>query len=448
MNTYILKNATVFNNNEQFKAHVLIKGEEISKIYSVDDKFKTPEDCIEMDLEGKWLMPGVIDDQVHFRDPGMPGKANMITESRAAVAGGVTSFMDMPNTIPNVLTQQLLEDKYEYGAGRSLANFSFYMGVSNNNAEEVLKTNPKNVCGIKIFLGASTGNMLVDNQETLEHLFANAPTLIAVHCEDENTIQENLAKFKEQYGENIPMESHPLIRSHKACYLSSSFAVKLAKKHNTRLHVLHLSTADEMELFSNDLPLEEKRITAEVCIHHMWFNDSNYKDKGSLIKWNPAVKTKADSEALLKALLEDKIDVIATDHAPHEFSEKQNNYLNAPSGAPMVQHSLVTMLEMAKQGKISIDQVVEKMCHAPAKLFKIEKRGFIKEGYFADLVIVDPHKTWTVAKENVLYKCDWSPLEGQEFNHQVESTFVNGHLVYNQGEFNDSKKGKRLTFDR
>lgn len=448
MQSYFLKNATVFNENKQLKLNILLVGETISKILDPNVLIELPKDCIEIDLANKWILPGVIDDQVHFRDPGMPEKANMETESRAAVAGGVTSFMDMPNTIPNVLTQEILEDKYAYGATKSLANFSFYMGTSNNNAEEVLKTNPKNVCGIKIFLGASTGNMLVDNLETLEKVFANAPTLVAVHCEDEPTIQANLTEFKDKYGEDIPMEAHPLIRSHEACFLSSSFAVNLAKKHGTRLHVLHLSTAQEMDLFHNDIPLNDKKITAEVCVHHLWFNDKDYQKKGSFIKWNPAIKTQKDADALLKALKEDRIDVIATDHAPHQFSEKQNTYLKAPSGAPMVQHSLVALLEMAKQGKITIDKVVEKMSHHPAQLFGIEKRGFIKEGYFADLVVVDPNKVWEVKKDNVLYKCGWSPLEGQVFNHQVISTFVNGHLVYKDGEFNETVKGKRLTFNR
>ena len=448
MKTYFLKNALVFNENKRLHLNILIEGDKISRIVHVDDSIELPEDCIEIDLSGKWLMPGAIDDQVHFRDPGLTEKATLETESRAAVAGGITSFMDMPNTIPNVLTQEILEEKYAYGAKKSLANFSFYMGTSNDNAEEVIKTNPKNVCGIKIFLGASTGNMLVDNQGTLEEVFAKAPTLVAVHCEDEPTIQANLAEFKSKYGEDIPWSAHPLIRSHQACFLSSQFAVNLAKKHGTRLHVLHLSTAREMDLFSNDLPLEEKRITAEVCVHHLWFNDQDYEKKGPYIKWNPAIKKQEDADALLKALNEDRIDVLATDHAPHLYKDKQNKYLTAPSGAPMVQHSLVTMLEMAKQEKISIEKVVEKMSHHPAQLFHIEKRGFIKEGYFADLVIVDPNKTWTVEKDNVLYKCGWSPLEGQVFHHQVISTFVNGHLAYNHGKFDESVKGKRLTFDR
>jgi len=448
MKSYFLKNALVFNENQELLLNILVEGDIISKIVPANSDIKLAPNCIEIDLSGMWILPGVIDDQVHFRDPGLTNKADIYTESRAAVAGGVTSFMDMPNTIPNVLTQEILEEKYRYGATKSLANFSFYMGTSNHNAEEVLKTNPKTVCGIKIFLGASTGNMLVDDINTLEKVFSKAPTLVAVHCEDEPTIQANLNRFKKEYGEDIPMKAHPLIRSHEACYLSSSFAVNLAKKHGTRLHVLHISSAKEIELFNKDIPLEEKQITAEVCVHHLWFTDNDYKSKGSLIKWNPAIKTKHDAETLLQALIDNKIDVLATDHAPHQLKEKQNSYLKAPSGGPMVQHSLVTMLEMVKQSKITVEKVVEKMCHHPAQLFNIEKRGFIKEGYFADLVVVDPRKSWKLEKDNILYKCGWSPLEGQVFSHQVVSTFVNGHLVYDNGNFDESVKGKRLTFDR
>ena len=448
MKSFFLKNALVINEHQRIYQNILIQGDKISNIIAPNELIQLPSDCIEIDLKGKWVLPGVIDDQVHFRDPGLTDKATIETESRAAVAGGVTSFMDMPNTIPNVLTQEILENKYQYGATKSLANFSFYMGVSNDNVAEVLKTNPKDVCGIKVFLGASTGNMLVDNQDTLEKIFAGAPTLVAVHCEDEPTVQTNLKQFIDKYGEDIPVEAHPLIRSNKACFLSSSFAVGLAKKHGTRLHVLHLSTADEMVLFSNDLPLEEKKITAEVCVHHLWFNDKDYKSKGSLIRWNPAIKTERDADVLLQAVLDDRIDVIATDHAPHQFADKQKKYLKAPSGAPMIQHSLVTMLQMANEGKITVEKVVEKMSHHPARLFSIEKRGFIKEGYFADLVVVDPKKEWAVAKDNIFYKCGWSPLEGQIFDHQVERTFVNGHLVYDHGIFDDTKKGIRLTFDR
>jgi len=438
----------VINENQREYLNILIQDQFITKIYSKAEEVDLPVDCQVIDCSGKWLLPGVIDDQVHFRDPGLTKKATMETESRAAVAGGVTSIMDMPNTIPNVLTQEVLEDKYKMGAEKSMANFSFYMGVSNENAEEVLKTDPKSVCGIKIFLGASTGNMLVDKQETLEKLFAEAPMLIAVHCEDEATIQANLQAAKEKYGDDIPMEAHPDIRSHEACYKSSSFAVALAKKHGTRLHVLHLSTAGETELFSNALPLEEKKITAEVCVHHLWFHRKDYAEKGSLIKWNPAVKDKADADGLLEALLLDKIDVIATDHAPHQMVEKDNPYLKAPSGGPMVQHSLVAMLEMARQGKISEEKVVEKMCHHPALLYQIEKRGYIREGYFADLVVVDPHHSWEVNKDNILYKCAWSPMEGQSFASKVCQTFVSGHLAYDQGRIDDGKKGLRLRFNR
>lgn len=448
MSSYFLKNALVINENKRQYLNVLVQDQFITKISPNTEELKLPESCEVIDLTGKWLLPGIIDDQVHFRDPGLTKKANMVTESRAAIAGGVTSFMDMPNTIPNVLTQEILEDKYQMGAEKSLANFSFYMGVSNDNAEEVLKTDPKTVCGIKIFLGASTGNMLVDKQETLEKLFAEAPLLIAVHCEDEPTIQANQKAAIEKYGAHIPMHVHPDIRSHEACYKSSSFAVKLAKKHGTRLHVLHLSTAVETELFSNDLPLEDKKITAEVCVHHLWFDRDDYAKKGSLIKWNPAVKDRADADGLLAALLADKVDVIATDHAPHQLVEKDNLYLKAPSGGPMVQHSLVAMLEMARQGKISEEKVVEKMCHNPARLYQIEQRGYVREGYFADIVVVDPDHQWEVNKDNILYKCGWSPMEGQLFNSKVDQTFVSGHLVYNKGVIDDSRKGLRLRFNR
>lgn len=428
--------------------HILIEGQRIKKIVTDVNEIQISAQCQTIDLRGNWLLPGVIDDQVHFRDPGLTLKADLYTESRAAVAGGTTSFMDMPNTIPNVLTQEILEDKYQMAAGKSLANYSFYMGVSNDNVEEVLKTDPNTVCGIKIFLGASTGNMLVDNQGTLEKIFAQAPCLIAVHCEDEPIIQANLKAAIDKYGENIPIEAHPDIRSHEACFKSSSFAVKLAQKHDTRLHILHLSTADEMALFRNDIPLEEKKITAEVCVHHLWFDRDDYVDKGSLIKWNPAIKERKDADALLQALLHDKLDVIATDHAPHQWIEKDNPYLKAPSGGPMVQHSLTAMLEMVYKNKISKEKVVEKMCHNPARLYQIEDRGFIREGYFADLVVVDPIKEWTVKKENLHYKCGWSPLEGQSFHTKVKQTFVNGHLAYDNGYFNEQTKGMRLHFNR
>ncbi|MCD6091937.1 MAG: dihydroorotase [Bacteroidales bacterium] len=447
MSIYLLKNATLVNEGNQTKADLLIENERIVKIIYPAEQFEIPEDTILLDYSGKYIFPGVIDDQVHFRDPGLTQKGDLETESRAAVAGGVTSFMDMPNTIPNVLTQEILEEKYQAAVGRSWANYSFYMGTSNNNADEVLKTNSENVCGIKIFLGASTGNMLVDNQQTLEKIFGESKMLIAVHCEDENTIRKNLEEAKAKYGDDIPISEHPLIRSEEACFLSSSFAINLAKKYNTRLHVLHLSTAKEMDLFSNDKPLIEKRITAEVCMHHLWFSEKDYAKKGSFIKWNPAIKKQSDTEGLLRALLEDKIDVVATDHAPHTIEEKENVYTKAASGGPMVQHSLVLLLEMMHQGKLSLEKVVEKMCHAPAQMFHIKERGFIREGYFADLVVVDLNNSWEVMPENIHYKCGWSPLLGQHFQSKVEATFVNGQLVYNKGEFISAGQGKRLFFN-
>ena len=448
MSAYFLKNATLVNEGKQFKANIFIENERIIKIIEAGQEVQLPEDCITMDLSGKYIFPGVIDDQVHFRDPGLTHKGDLESESKAAVSGGVTSFMDMPNTIPNVLSQKVLEEKYSAAEGRSWANYSFYMGVSNSNSEEALKTNPETVCGIKIFLGASTGNMLVDNKETLEKIFAESKMLIAVHCEDEGTIQRNLEDAKAKYGDEIPISEHPFIRSEEACYLSSSFAVNLAKKHDTRLHILHLSTAKEMELFSNDKPLEEKKITAEVCMHHLWFSDKDYAKKGAFIKWNPAIKKQSDADGLLAALLEDKIDVVATDHAPHTLAEKENVYLRAASGGPMIQHSLVLLVEMMHQGKISLEKVVEKMCHAPAQLFRVKDRGFIREGYYADLAIVDLNDSWEVMPENIHYKCGWSPLTGQHLKSKVYATFVNGQLVYHDGEFFAKGQGKRLTFRR
>jgi dihydroorotase len=401
-----------------------------------------------IDAKGKYLLPGVIDDQVHFREPGLTHKAEIYTEAKAGVAGGVTSYMEMPNTVPNALTQKLLEDKYKRASEVSLANYSFFMGASNDNIEEVLKTDPKNVCGVKVFMGSSTGNMLVDNRTTLENIFSKCKLLIATHCEDEETIRANTENFKAMYGEDIPVECHPQIRSEEACYKSSSLAVELAKKYNTRLHILHISTAKELELFDNKTPLKEKRITAEACIHHLWFSEEDYKTKGNLIKWNPAVKTKNDRDAILKGVLENKIDVICTDHAPHTLEEKKQSYSKAPSGGPLIQHSLVTMLEFVQQKKITIEKVAEKMSHALADCFQIEKRGYIREGFFADLVLVDLNSPWKVEKENVLSKCGWSPFEGTAFHSKVTHTFVNGHLVYNEGKMDESKKGQRLTFNR
>lgn len=445
MNT-LIRNATIVNEGKTFVSDVLIEGESIKKIAKDISDF--PRNTALIDAKGKILMPGIIDDQVHFREPGLTHKATIATESRAAVAGGITSFMEMPNTVPQATTQKLLENKFKIAAKSSYANYSFMMGGTNDNLEELLKTNPKNVAGIKLFLGSSTGNMLVDDEEVLEKIFSSTKLLIAVHCEDETTIKKNLDKQKSIYGDDIPIEMHPVIRSAEACYKSSSKAIALAKKTGARLHVFHLSTAIETELFTNKIPLEEKQITAEVCIHHLWFDDKDYQEKGTFIKWNPAVKSKKDKIGLWKALLDDRIDVIATDHAPHTLEEKKQVYTKAPSGGPLVQHGLLAMMEAVKKDKISIEKVVEKMCHNPARLFKIEKRGFVKEGYYADLVLVDTNSPQTVDKENILYKCGWSPFEGTTFHSTVTHTFVNGHLIYNKGVFNDSIKGKRLIFDR
>ena len=440
----LIKNAQLVNEGRIYKADVLIKNKIIKEIAT---EINIDVDQI-IDAEGLHLIPGVIDDQVHFREPGLTHKANIYTESKAAVAGGITSFMEMPNTNPQALTQELLEDKYQIAEDTSIANYSFFMGASNDNLEEVLKTDPKTVGAIKIFMGSSTGNMLVDNKSVLEELFKKSPMLIAVHCEDEATIQENIRKAKAQFGEGVPISEHPNIRNAEACYKSSSMAVELAKKHNTRLHVFHLSTEKEIELFDNTLPLAEKRITAEICIHHLWFDESKYEDKGTLIKWNPAVKKASDKEALFQALLDDKLDVIATDHAPHTLEEKSNTYFNAPSGGPLVQHALPAMLAFVNQKKISLEKVVEKMCHNPAICFQVENRGFIREGYFADLVLVDLDKPWEVTKDNILYKCGWSPFEGDTFNAQITHTFVNGHIAYEYGSFDETQRGMRLTFDR
>ncbi len=400
----------------------------------------------EINAEGKYLLPGCIDDQVHFREPGLTHKAEIFTESRAAVAGGVTSFMEMPNTVPNTITQEYLAEKYEIASRRSLANYSFFMGATNDNIEEVLKTDPANVCGIKIFMGSSTGNMLVDNEQALNRIFSSTPMLIATHCEDEQTIRTNMQAFKAKYGDNISPEMHPMIRSAEACYKSSSFAVELARKHGTRLHILHISTAKETSLFDNTIPLKDKKITAEACIHHLWFSDKDYAEKGNWIKWNPAVKSEADREGIFNALLDGRIDVVATDHAPHTIEEKTQNYLKAPSGGPLVQHSLLAMLEFYRQGKISLEMVAEKMAHNPAILFRVEKRGFIREGYWADLVLADLNKTYTVSRENILSKCGWSPFDGYTFHSAVSHTIVSGALVYENGKLLEAGSGKRLKF--
>ena len=449
-NNYHIINAVIVNEGEIFEGDVLIKDGQIEKIGRKTDGIAVSpsEGTPQIDAKGKFLLPGVIDDQVHFRDPGLTHKADIYTESKAAVAGGITSFMEMPNTIPNVLTQELLEDKYKMGAKKSLANYSFYMGASNDNIEEILKTNPETVCGIKVFMGSSTGNMLVDNIDVLNEIFSKAKLLVAVHCEDEDTIKNNTKIFRKKYGEDIPLEAHPLIRSDEACYKSSKLAVGLAKLHNTRLHVLHLSTEKEMELFESDIPLENKRITAEVCVHHLWFNNLDYEKYGTRIKWNPAIKTKNDQEELFSALLDNKLDVIATDHAPHTLEEKTNTYFKAPSGGPLVQHALLAMLDFYHQDKISIERVVEKMCHAPAVCFQVEKRGFIRKGYHADIVLVDAHQQTEVNKSNILYKVGWSPFEGHTFQSKISHTFVNGRLVYENGNFDESVKGERLKFNR
>ena len=441
----LIQNATIVNENKIFKGDIRIENEIITKISS---KIKPTKNVEVINAEGKYLIPGFIDDQVHFREPGLTHKANIATESRAAIAGGITTFIEMPNTVPQATTQHLLEDKFKIAAADSYANYSFMFGGTNDNLEELLKTDPKKVAGIKLFLGSSTGNMLVDNEEVLEKIFSSTKMIISVHCEDEGTIRKNTAIYKEKYGDDIPLKYHPLIRSEEACYLSSSKAIELAKKTGARLHIFHLSTEKETHLFRNDIPLEEKQITSEVCIHHLWFSDKDYEEKGTHIKWNPAVKTEKDRLGLWKALLDDRIDVLATDHAPHTLDEKNNNYLNAPSGGPLVQHAIIALLEKVKEGVIPIEKAVEKMSHNPAKLFQIEKRGFIKEGYFADIVLIDMNKPQTVSKDNILYKCGWSPFEGTTFSSTITHTFVNGNLIYNNGIFNDEIKGKRITFNR
>jgi dihydroorotase len=446
MGLILIKNAKIVNEGIIFEGDVLIDGAYIVDIdTSISSKSATTKI---IDAEGKYLIPGAIDDQVHFREPGLTHKANIESESKAAVAGGITSFIEMPNTVPQATTQKLLEEKFEIASKTSYANYSFMFGGTNHNLEELLKTNPTNVAGIKLFLGSSTGDMLVDDEKVLEKIFSSTKMLIAVHCEDEATIKKNLDTYLKEYGDDIPIALHPKIRSEEACYLSSSKAIKLAKKTGARLHVFHLSTAKETALFSNKIPVEDKQITAEVCIHHLWFDESDYKEKGTFIKWNPAVKTEKDKEGLWKALLDDRIDVIATDHAPHTLEEKKQVYTKAPSGGPLVQHAISALFTAHRHGKISVEKIVEKMCHNPAKIFKIEKRGFIKKGYFADLVLVDIASPWTVNKTNILYKCGWSPFEGTTFYSKVTHTFVNGNLIYDNGKFNDIIKGQRLLFNR
>lgn len=444
MKTTLIVNANIVNEGKVFQGDILIKGQYIE---SVGKNLSSQRVDTRIDANGKYVFPGVIDDQVHFRDPGLTHKATIYTESRAAVAGGVTSFMEMPNTVPPAFTQELLEEKYQIGARTSLANYSFFIGASNENLEEVLKTDARKVCGLKIFMGSSTGNLLVDDPKILEGFFSKVPLLIATHCEDEPGIRKNSATFKEKYGEDFPIRYHALIRDAEVCYASSSFAVNLAKKHGTRLHILHISTAREVELFDNTVELKDKKITAEACIHHLWFNDSDYERLGTYIKWNPAIKTASDQQAIFQGLVDDRIDVIATDHAPHTLEEKDQTYFKAPSGGPLIQHSLVAMLEFYHNSKVSLEWIAKKMAHNPAILFRIEKRGFIREGYFADLVLVDLHKPWKVERNTILAKCGWSPFEGYTFKSSVTHTFVSGHLAFENGKLNDSILGQRLHFN-
>jgi dihydroorotase len=443
MGTILIKNGLIINRGNIRAGDIFIKDGFIEKI---DPQIDRRAD-MELDAQGKFVIPGIIDDQVHFREPGLTHKAEIYTEAKAAVAGGVTSFMEMPNTKPAATTRELLEDKYRRAAEVSIANYSFFMGAANDNLDEALRTNPRTVCGLKIFMGSSTGNLLVDDERILEELFSKSPMLIATHCEDEKTIRANEEVYRAQYGEDVPLAFHPLIRSAEGCLKSSSLAVELAKRYGSRLHILHISTKDELGLFRNDIPLEEKRITAEVCVHHLYFNSRQYDELGTLIKCNPAIKGPEHQEALFPALLDNRLDIIATDHAPHTWEEKQQSYFKAPSGLPLVQHSLNVMLEFYHQGKISLERIVEKMCHAPAVCFRIDRRGFLDEGYWADLAILDLENSWTVAKDNILFKCGWSPFEGLQFKGRVQSTIVSGHLAYHDGRFNESKKGERLGFE-
>lgn len=445
MKNILILNTNIVNEGKVYEGDVLIRGRFIDVIGK--DLSSREADTV-IDAKGKYLMPGAIDDQVHFREPGLTHKATISSESRAAVAGGVTSFMEMPNTVPPAFTIPLLEDKYRIASRDSLANYSFFMGASNDNLDEVMKVDVKEVCGLKIFMGSSTGNLLVDDEKTLDGFFSRFPSLIATHCEDEATILRNAEIYKEKYGEAIPARFHPMIRSDEACFLSSSAAIGLAKKHGTKLHILHISTEKEVVLFDASTPLEKKKITAEACIHHLMFNDADYERLGMLIKWNPAVKTAADQAAIFQALLDDRIDVIATDHAPHTLAEKDNTYFKAPSGGPLVQHSVVAMLEFFHEGRISLEKIAQKMAHNPAILFQIQKRGFIREGYYADLALVDLDRPWKVDRENILAKCGWSPFQGKTFRSKVTHTFVSGHLAYAEGVFDEAMKGQRLSFDR
>ena len=445
MATTKILNARLVNEGRIEPHDVLIEGAFISRVEADLSSVATDHT---VDAREAYLLPGLIDDQVHFREPGLTHKATIRSESRAAVAGGITSFMEMPNTVPNTLTQSLLQDKYDIAARDSLANYSFYMGVSNDNLDEVLHTDPQVVCGLKIFMGSSTGNMLVDSEQTLRNVFEKAELLVATHCEDEPTIRHNMHYYREQYGEEVPIALHPVIRSEEACYRSSSLAVALAKEYNTRLHVLHISTARELSLFDAHTPLSEKRITAEACLHHLWFSDQDYEEKSTFIKWNPAIKTVQDREALLQAVIDGPIDVLATDHAPHTLAEKQNTYFKAPSGGPLVQHQLVALFELFHQGKLPLETIVQKACHNPAVLFQVDRRGYVREGYYADLVLVNPRRPWTVTRNNGLAHCGWSPFEGQTFQSSVTHTWVSGQLAHEEGALYDQQPGMRLRFVR
>jgi dihydroorotase len=447
MSSILIKNATIVNEGIRFHGDLLVMDEVISAIGD-SDQMEIPSGTRIIDASGLLLLPGIIDDQVHFRQPGLTHKGDIYTESRAAAAGGVTSFMDMPNTNPQTTTIETLNEKYLTGSENSVVNYSFYIGATNTNLGEVMKADPSHVCGIKLFMGSSTGNMLVDNEQALKELFSKALMPITAHCEDESTIRNNSERYRSQYGEDLPVRFHPLIRSREACFISSSHAVNLAREYNTRLHILHLSTADEIKLFSNQLPLSQKRITGEVCVHHLWFEESSYEELGSLIKWNPAIKTRFDRDALVNAVNNNQIDIVATDHAPHTLEEKANTYFKAPSGGPLIQHSLPVMLELWHKKVFSLEKIVEMMCHNPAILFNIHKRGFIREGFKADLCLVDPESPWEVTKDNILYKCGWSPFKGATFRSRVVMTIVNGTIVYNNGEINDDYRGERLLFDR
>ena len=447
MNSIYIKNAKIVNEGVIFSGDLLIKDEIISAIGSIDQNSVPPGTKV-IDAKGLYLLPGIIDDQVHFREPGLTHKGDILSESRAAAAGGVTSFMDMPNTVPQTVSIEILNDKYKIGSENSLVNYSFYIGGTNSNLSELLNTDPESVCGIKLFLGSSTGYMLVDNESVLKEIFQKAHMLIACHCEDEPTIKRNSEIYRQKFGENVPVKFHPMIRNREACFITSSYAVKMAREYNTRIHILHLSTADELKLFGNELPLHEKRITGEVCIHHLWFEESDYEKLGASIKWNPSIKTKYDREALINGVNNDLIDVIATDHAPHTIAEKSNSYFKCPSGGPLIQHSLNVMLEMYHKGQFSLEKIVEKMCHNPAILYQIKERGFIREGYKADLCLVDLERSWSVNKNNLLYKCGWSPFEGVTFHNKVIKTIINGTIVYDDGILNESFRGQRLMFNR